>query len=130
MLLNTRPWFVVESVVWSVMVVAVCEGVDEWLQPVDLVGQVVDGVELVSPWAVAALDGAVELRPLGRQDEQAEALVAAGLFEGCHELGTAIDVDALDDDGMSATTLSRKAAVRLAVARPATAATVHLATGQ
>ena len=34
----------------SVVVVAVGEGVDEGLQLVEPVGQVVDGVELVSPW--------------------------------------------------------------------------------
>lgn len=34
---------------WSVVIVAVGECVDEGLEPVDLVGKVVDGVELVAP---------------------------------------------------------------------------------
>jgi hypothetical protein len=49
------------------MVVEVLEAVDEGVDVLDLGGQVEDGVELVAPCAVAAFDGAVELRPLGRQ---------------------------------------------------------------
>ena len=59
---------------WPVVVEAMGEGVDEGLQLVEAVGQVVDGVELVSPGAVAAFDGAVELRAFGRQDVEGEAV--------------------------------------------------------
>ena len=59
--------------------------------------------------AVAALDGAVELRSLGRQHVEGEALVGAGLFEVGHELGAAVDLDACDLEGVaSAMSLSRK----------------------
>jgi hypothetical protein len=46
----------VEFVVWPVMVVPVSECVDEGLQAFDLVRQIEDGVELVSPFAVAATE--------------------------------------------------------------------------
>jgi len=72
------------------------ESIDERLEPVDLVGQVMDGVEFVSPCAVAAFDGAVELWPFGRQDEEVESLALAGLFEFGHEVGPAVDLDAVD----------------------------------
>ena len=58
--------------------------------------QVVAGVELVAPRALGAFDGAVELGPFGRQHEQHEALVFAGLFELGHELGAAVDLDSFD----------------------------------
>jgi hypothetical protein len=58
---------------------AVCEGVDEGLQLVEAGRQVEGGVELVAPRALGALDAAVELGSLGRQDEEVEALVLAGL---------------------------------------------------
>ena len=69
-----------------VVVVSMGECIDEGLEPVDLVGQVMDGVELVAPCAVASFDGSIELGPLGRQDEEIEALVAARLLEAGHEL--------------------------------------------
>jgi hypothetical protein len=60
--------------VWSVMVIEVLEGVEDWIDRFDGSGQVVDGVEFVSPGAVAAFDRAVHLRRLGREDEEPEAL--------------------------------------------------------
>jgi hypothetical protein len=86
----------VEGVVRPVMIEAMGEGVDEGLQLVDAVGQVVGGVELISPGAVAAFDGAVELRALGRQHVEGEALFLAGALEVGHELGTAVDLDGFD----------------------------------
>ena len=51
--------FAVEGVVWPVVVEAVGEGINEGLQLIEAVWQVVDGIELVSPGAVAALDRAI-----------------------------------------------------------------------
>lgn len=48
-----------KSAVRSVMVVEVLEAVEDGVEGFDRTGQVVGGVELVSPRAVAALDGAV-----------------------------------------------------------------------
>jgi hypothetical protein len=68
-----------KGLMWPVVVEAVCEGVDEGLQLVEAGRQVEGGVELVAPRALGALDAAVELGSLGRQDEEVEALVLAGL---------------------------------------------------
>lgn len=76
-----------------------------------------------------ALDGSVELGTFGRQDEEVEAPDAAGLLEGRLELGAAVELDSLDLDGASAMSLSRSAVAPCAVARVATAPTIHLATG-
>ena len=65
-----------KGLMWPVVVEAVCEGVDEGLQAIDA-GRVEGGVELVAPRALGALDAAVELGSLGRQDEEVEALVLA-----------------------------------------------------
>src|SRR5215207_1320274 len=56
-------------------------------------------IELVSPGAVAAFDGAVELGRSRRQDIESEVLFGAGLFEFGHELGSAIDLDRLHREG-------------------------------
>jgi hypothetical protein len=71
----------VEGIVRSVVVEAVGEGVDKGLQLIEAVGQVVDGVELVSPGAVAAPHGAVELRAPGRQHVEGKVLSLAGALE-------------------------------------------------
>ncbi len=52
------------------------------------------GVELVSPCRLGAFDASVEVGAFGRQDAKFEAVVAAGLFEGRHELASAVDLDA------------------------------------
>ncbi len=111
------------------MVEAVCEGVDERLQLGDLAGQVVAGIELVSPGALGALDGAVELGALGREDEEGKISGAAGLLEAGLELRSAVDLEPVTVKGASAMSLSRSDVAHLAVARVKTAATVHLATG-
>ena len=83
----------------SVVVEAVGECIDEGLQLVEAVGQVVGGVELVAPGAVASLDGSVELRPLGREHIEVEALDLTGSLEVGLELGPAVDLDARDVKG-------------------------------
>ena len=92
--------------------------------------QVVDGIELVSPCAVAAFDGSIELRPLWRQDEKVEPLVVAACSKPAMNSEPPSTWMPLTLNGISARTLSRKLAAREAVARPVTPATVHLATGQ
>ena len=42
---------------------------------------------------------AVELRPLGRQDEEREVTSFAGLFELGPELRSSVDLDAFDAEG-------------------------------
>jgi hypothetical protein len=75
------------------------EGVDEGLGLIDAAWQVVGGVELVSPTGLGAFDGAVEIGPFGRQDDEFEAICAAMVFEGRHELGSSVDLDAFDRKG-------------------------------
>jgi len=43
----------------TVVIEAMSEGIDDGLELIEAVGQVVDGIELVSPGAVAALDRAI-----------------------------------------------------------------------
>ena len=59
--------FSTKAAAGAVAVVAVQEGVDEGVEVVEAGGQIIDGVELVSTRAVAALDSTVDLRTLGRQ---------------------------------------------------------------
>jgi hypothetical protein len=82
-----------------VVVVDVLEAVDVGIDLLDLCGQVEDGVELVSPCAVASLDGAIELGSLGRQFVKDEALVLTGLLELGLEPLPAVDRDCLDLEG-------------------------------
>ncbi len=63
------------------MIEAVGEGVDEGLELIEAFEQVVGLIELVSPEALGALDGAVELGSPGREQEEGETLLGAGLFE-------------------------------------------------
>jgi hypothetical protein len=90
---------IAKGLMGSVVVVAVGEGVDEGLELVDLVGELVGGVERVSPAWLGALDAAVEVGPLGREDDELEAFVAAMVLEEGHELGTAVDLDTPDFEG-------------------------------
>ena len=85
-----------KGAVGAVGVVAVLEGVDERIELVDAGWQIVDGVELVAPRAVASLDRAVDLGALGRQHEELDGSALAGVLELGHELGAAIDLDGLD----------------------------------
>src|SRR5215207_9732954 len=71
------------------------EGVDTELERFEAGREVFDAVELVSPRALGAFDVAVELRPLRRQDEEAQVALSACVLE----LGPAIDLDALDAEG-------------------------------
>lgn len=57
----------VEGVLWSDVIEAVCEGVDEGLELVEAVGQVVAFLELISSCALVAFDDTVDLRPFGRE---------------------------------------------------------------
>ncbi len=90
---------IAKGLVRSVVIVPVGEGVDERLELIDAGGQVIGGVELVSPGRLGALDASVEVGPLGRQDDEFEAFVAAVVFEDRHELGSAVDLDPLDLEG-------------------------------
>src|ERR1700722_18646381 len=87
---------IAKGLVRSVVVVSMGEGVDERLELIDTGGQVVRGVEFVSPGRLGAFDAAVEVGPLGRQDDEFEAFVAAMVFEDRHKLGSAVDLDTLD----------------------------------
>ena len=111
------------------MIEAMGEGVDAELERFEAGREVFDAVELVSPRALGAFDVAVELRPLRRQDEVAQVALSACVLELGPELRPAIDLDASMRKGTSAMSLSRRAAAQRAVARPATRATVHFATG-
>src|SRR5271170_1564285 len=82
--------------VWSVVIVSVGEGVDEGLEFVDAAGQVVCGVEFVSPGGLGAFDAAVEVGTFWRQDYELEAVFLAMILEDGHELGSAVDLDAFD----------------------------------
>ena len=78
------------------MVIEMLEGIDVLGDLVDVVWQVDDGVELVSPGAIASLDGAVELRRVRRQDVEWDGLCGARLLELGHELGAAVDLYGFD----------------------------------
>jgi hypothetical protein len=52
------------------VVVEAGKGIDAFVEAIQAAGQVVAGVELVAPSALGALDGAVEVGSLGRQDER------------------------------------------------------------
>src|SRR6185503_8718409 len=75
------------------------EGVDTELERFEAGREVFDAVELVSPRALGAFDVAVELRPLRRQDEEAQVALSACVLELGPELRPAIDLDALDAEG-------------------------------
>ena len=111
------------------MIEAMGEGVDAELEGFEAGREVFDAVELVSPRALGAFDVAVELGPLGGRTKR-------------HRLRSrhASSNSALNSDppstwmpsmrkGTSAMSLSRRAAAQRPVARPATRATVHFATG-
>ena len=66
-------------------------------------------MELVSPCAVGALDGAVEFGGSRRQDVEREVFVGAGLLELGHELGAAVDLDGFDGVGHLEENLVEKA---------------------
>ncbi len=89
----------VKGAVGSVVVVEVLEAVEDWVEGLYGCRQVVDGVEFVSPGAVAAFDGSVELGSFGREFVEDQALVGAGLFELGLELGAAVDLDGLHREG-------------------------------
>src|SRR4051812_50044419 len=72
------------------------EGVDTELEGFEAGREVFDAVELVSPRALGAFDGAVELRPLRRQDEEAQVALSACVLELGPELRPAIAFYALD----------------------------------
>jgi hypothetical protein len=57
----------------SLGVEVVGEGIGAGLQFFDCVRQVVDGVEFVPPGRLGAFDAAIEVWPLGGQDEEFEA---------------------------------------------------------
>ena len=60
---------------------AMGEGVDTELEGFEAGREVFDAVELVSPRALGAFDVAVELRPLRRQDEEAQVALSACVLE-------------------------------------------------
>ena len=68
---------VAKGLVGSVVIVSVGEGVDEGLEFVDAAGQVVCGVEFVSPRGLGAFDAAVEVGTFWRQDHELEAVFLA-----------------------------------------------------
>jgi hypothetical protein len=90
---------IAKGLMGSVVVVAVGEGVNERLECVDPVGELVGGIELVSPTRLGALDAAIEVGALGRQDDEFEALDAAMVLEDGHKLRSAVDLDAFDLEG-------------------------------
>src|SRR5712691_747495 len=78
------------------VVMLACRGagsLQDGIDGIDVGWQLVDGIELVAPGSVAALDGSIHLRTLGRQDVEANALVLTGLLEVGHEFRAAVDLD-------------------------------------
>ena len=71
----------------------------ERVELVDLGRRVVDGIELVAPGALQALDAAVELGRARRQDVERDALLLAGGLELGHELRAAVDLDGGELEG-------------------------------
>src|SRR5262249_60051301 len=61
-----------KGAVWSVVVVDVGEVIDVLIEAVEALRQVVAGIELVTPGALRAFDGAVELRAFGWEHEERE----------------------------------------------------------
>src|SRR5947209_12987565 len=90
---------IAKGLVRSVVVVPMGEGVDEGLELVDPGGQVIGGVELVSPARLGAFDATVEVGALGRKNDEFEALLAAMVFEDGHELGSAVELNTLELEG-------------------------------
>lgn len=111
------------------MIVEVLEAVEDGIEGFDGSWQIVGFVELVSPGAVTAFDGAVELGRLGQQDEELDGPFLAGFLELGHELRSAIDLDGIDLEGHVAHQLVRNRAAEVAVARLKACPTVHLAAG-
>src|SRR5437763_2966571 len=91
--------FSAKGSVGSVGVVAMLEGVDEGVEVLDAGWQVVDGVELVAPRAVAALHRAVELGAPWRQEEELDGVLLAGVLELGHELRAAVNLNGVDLEG-------------------------------
>src|SRR5581483_11335309 len=85
-----------QGVMRSIVIVEMGEGVDGAVELGEIVGRVVDGVELVAPGTVGAFDGAVELGGLGRQDVEREVALLAGGLELGLELGAAVDLEGVD----------------------------------
>src|SRR5947199_8888277 len=79
------------------VVVEVLEGVDPLGELLQIQRQIVAGVELVAPSAVAAFDRAVELGRARRQDVERQLGVPTGEFELGHEFGAAVDLYRLWD---------------------------------
>jgi hypothetical protein len=101
--------------VGTMSVVTVLEGIDEGIELVETVRQVVDGIELVSPGAVAALYGAVGLLG-GRTKSLMPRLWQASSNSAMNSEPPSTWM-ASTLKGMSAMSLSRKRAAEAAVAR-------------
>ena len=56
-------------------------------------------VEFFSEGAIGAPDAAIVFWSRGREDEEFDVALGAGLFELYHELGSAIDLDGFDFEG-------------------------------
>lgn len=96
-----------------VVIKSVSESVEIGLELIDAVRQVVNGIELVSPGRLGALDAAVEVGSFGRQNE------ARGRARGIP----------LTSKRASVMSLSRRLLADCAEALVATLPIVHLATG-
>src|SRR5262245_6274237 len=73
--------------------VALLERLGEWCEVLEAGWQVVDGVEFVSPRAIAALHRAIDLRALGWDQVEPDGALLAGSLELGHELRSAVDLD-------------------------------------
>jgi hypothetical protein len=93
-----------KGAVGAVVVVEMLEGLDVGGELLEGERQLMAGVELVAPAAIAALDGApgsspgraIEFGRSGRQDEQPDAALGAGGLELGHELAAAVDLDGVE----------------------------------
>jgi hypothetical protein len=115
--------------VWPVVVNSVSGSVEIGLELIDAVRQVVNGIELVSPGRLGALDAAVEVGSFGRQNEKLEAARVEFLLKDGSELAPTIDRMPLTSKGASVMSLSRRLLADCAEALVATLPIVHLATG-
>ena len=103
------------------VIVSVGEGVDEGLEFIDAAGQVVCGVEFVSPGGLGAFDAAVEVGTFWRQDHEFEAVFLAMVSSKMDmNSDSAVDLDAFDLERSGGDELVSKVFAALAVASAAT----------
>jgi hypothetical protein len=108
-----------KGAVGAMMIVEVLEAIEDGVEGLDSLWEIVGFVELVTPGAVAAFNGTVELGRFGWQASSNPAMNSEPPSTWM----------ALGLTGMSRMSLSRNSAAEVAVARLKAWPTVHLAAG-